>query len=192
MTAPQAAVDVPALLDALYDSYDGFDVSQTTVSVGAEEFAAFADRGDVVEVRVRVEGSEGLLGVPGDGRVPAGGDDGSREVATDGADGDGPLPRAERWQDGGNDTDGDWRTPGGIVDGRNSLASAAEVLVHDQTGVDCRVEDLLRVSLVSVQCEETGDEVWELTALFAGRPEMGAPRRGAAWCEQLAEPLSPF
>jgi hypothetical protein len=64
MTDRQPPGEAAGLLDALYEEYDDFYVTQTTVSVDAEEIAAVD--GDDVEVRVRIEGSDGLLAVPGD------------------------------------------------------------------------------------------------------------------------------
>ena len=138
-------------LQALYEANEGFDVIQTTVSVGPEEFAAGAERGDVAEVRIEVEGGDGLLAVPGDG---------------------------------------EWTRPGGVVEGGRPLPVAAEELVRRQTGVDCTVEELHSVSLVCLQCEESGEQVWELVALFGAAVESGsgseAPAAEAVWCEGLS------
>jgi len=165
MSTREPTEAVSSHLDALYEAFDGFDVTQTTVSVDAEEFAAFEGCG-VTEVRVQVEGSEGVLAVP----------------------------------DGG-----EWAPPGGVVEGGHSLSAAAERLVRDQTGVDCTVEDLLRVSLVCLQREDEGgrpggdgdrnpDQAWELHALFSGsvRTDGAEPGSGAAWRESLPEPSAAF
>lgn len=148
MSEPTPSEDVAARLEALYDAYDGFDVTQTTVTVGRSEFESVESRGDVAEVRVRVRGADGVLAV----------------------------------------TEDDERvTPGGVVDGDGPLTDAAAELVAEQTGVDCRIEGLDRVSLACLQCEETGAEVWELSALFAAVADSQAPADGAAWCERLPD-----
>lgn len=146
MSVRQPSEGVSSYLDSLYAKYDGFDVTQTTVTVDPEEFAAVAERGDVAEVRVQVEGAEGLLAVPGDD---------------------------------------EWAMPGGEVAGDRPLAATAEELVRRQTGVDCAVDDLRKVTLLCLQCEATGDQVWELVALFEATARAGTPTAGAAWREQL-------
>ena len=153
MSVRQPSGEVSAYLDSLYEEYEGFDVAQTTVGVDPEEFAAVAERGDVAEVRVRVEGADGLLAVPGDD---------------------------------------EWSRPGGVVDDGRPLATAAEDLVRRQTGVDCTVEELRRVSLVCLQCEATGDQVWELRALFGAEAGSGTPAAEAAWRDQLPDPSAAF
>ncbi|MFW5964522.1 MAG: hypothetical protein ACOCQM_06620, partial [Natronomonas sp.] len=112
MSSPDVG-GVSAYLDALYERYEGFDVQQTTVSVDSEEFESVEGRGDIAEVRVRVEGADGVLAVSGDD---------------------------------------EWVTPGGVVE-EGSLPAAARELVERQTGVDCRIEALDRVSLVCLQCD---------------------------------------
>jgi ADP-ribose pyrophosphatase YjhB (NUDIX family) len=77
---------VIARLETLYEAYDGFDVTQATVPVGDEAFAA-ADRRGAVEVRVRVEGPAGVLAVPAgdEWQVPGGTvEDETLEVAAEG------------------------------------------------------------------------------------------------------------
>lgn len=148
MSDPEPTGAVSARLEALYDAYEGFDVTQTTAGVGPEEFDDVAERGDVAEVRVHVESGDGLLAVP---------------------------------------VDVEWTRPGGVVDGERSLEAAAEGLVRRQTGVDCSIEELLRVSLVCLQCEASGEGVWELVALFGAAAESGDPAAGAAWRDGLPE-----
>jgi ADP-ribose pyrophosphatase YjhB (NUDIX family) len=67
MSGRDPSESVAAPLESLYEAHEGFDVSQTTVAVGPEEFAAVAERGGVTEVRVEVEGSDGLLAVANEG-----------------------------------------------------------------------------------------------------------------------------
>lgn len=154
MTDRQPSGEATALLETLYEEYEGFDVTQTTVSVDPEEFDAI-DAGDVVEVRVRIEGSDGLLAVP---------------------------------------ADGEWERPGGVVpvDGERSLSSAGEELVRQQTGVDCHIEELCRVSLVCLQSEASGEKRWRVSALFSATVESGTPTAGAAWRESLPESSAAF
>lgn len=64
MSVRQPSETVSAHLDSLYAAFDGFDVTQTTVSVGPDEFAAVEERGDTAEVRARIESERGLLAVP--------------------------------------------------------------------------------------------------------------------------------
>jgi ADP-ribose pyrophosphatase YjhB (NUDIX family) len=66
MTGRQPSKEVAAYLDALYEQYDGFDVTQTTVSVDPEEFDEVATAGDTARVRAHIEGAKGLLAVPDD------------------------------------------------------------------------------------------------------------------------------
>lgn len=146
MSTRQSSSTVSGHLDRLSEHYDGFDVQQTTVTVGPEEFESAAERGDTAEVRVRIEGSDGVLAV---------------------RDGEG------------------WAIPGGVVsaaDGAtHSLSAVAPELVRKQTGVECRIDDLLELSLVCLQCDVSGDQVWKLSALFAGTAEFGTPVEGATW-----------
>ena len=155
MNAHRSSEAISAYLDRLYDAYDGFDVQQTTVTLSPGEFTSVATRGDSARVRMRVEGVDGVLAVKSD----------------------------EGWSPPGGTVDtlsDDWLT----VDPTVSLEAAAPELVRRQTGVDCRVDDLLRLSLVCLQCEESNDQVWEISALFSGEPEEGTPTDNAAWREQ--------
>jgi ADP-ribose pyrophosphatase YjhB (NUDIX family) len=149
MSVRQPSGEVSAYLESLYEEFEGFDVAQTTVGVDPEDFATVAERGDVAEVRVSVEGNDGLLAVPGDD---------------------------------------EWARPGGVVAGGLALAAPPEDIVRRQTGVDCAVEELRRVSLVCLQCEATGDQVWELRALFGAEAGAGTPAADAAWREELPDP----
>lgn len=153
METASPSADISAHLDALYEEFDGFDVNQTTVSVGGEEFDERKERGDIVEVQVRVEGTDGVLAVP---------------------------------------AEDEWAKPGGIVDGQTQLSTAAGELVRQQTAVDCQIEELIRVSLVCLQSERSGDQVWRLSALFAADAESGSPAGDAAWREQLPESSRAF
>lgn len=131
-------------LDALYDEYNRFDVQQTTLGVTPDEFAAIEEAPDGAELRVRIEGDEGVLSVP---------------------DGDG------------------WTLPGGVVDAEPDRKTVSE-LVERQTGIRCEIDGLNRVSLVCLQCDAVGDELWALSALFAGTPVKGSVRNGGAWRER--------
>ena len=158
MNARRSSEAISIYLDRLYDAYDEFDVQQTTVTVSPGEFTTVATRGDSARVRVRVEGSDGVLAVRSDdGWSPPGG---TVETLSD-----------------------DWLAG----DPTTSLETAAPKLVRRQTGIDCRVNDLLRLSLVCLQCEQSGDQVWEVSALFSGEPESGTPIEGAAWREHATE-----
>jgi ADP-ribose pyrophosphatase YjhB (NUDIX family) len=156
MSSPEISGGVSAYLDALYEQYEGFDVQQTTVSVDPEEFDSVDTRGDIAEVRVRVEGTDGVLAVSGDD---------------------------------------EWVTPGGVVEAGTSLSAAASELVERQTGVDCHIEGLDRVSLVCLQCDGSDREVWQLSALFEASvddAETTAPAEGAAWRQSLSESTVAF
>ncbi len=157
MSSPDISGGVSAYLDALYERYEGFDVQQTTVSVDSEEFDSVDTRSDIAEVRVRVEGADGVLAVSGDD---------------------------------------EWVTPGGVVEAGGSLPAAARELVERQTGVDCRIETLERVSLVCLQCDASEREVWQLSALFEasadGDAETTTPAEGAAWRQSVSESSAAF
>jgi ADP-ribose pyrophosphatase YjhB (NUDIX family) len=153
MSSSDISDDVSVYLDALYDRYDDFDVQQTTVCVDSEKFEAVADRSGLAEVRVRVEGTDGVLAV--------GGDD-------------------------------EWVAPGGVVESADSLSAAAVEFVSRQTGVDCRIENLDRVSLVCLQCETSDREVWQLSAVFDALAEAGTPSEGATWRQAVPEPSVAF
>lgn len=146
MSGRHPSDDVAAYLDALYERHDGFDVTQTTVSVDPEEFADAREQGDVARVQVHIEGTNGLLAVP---------------------------------------NGGDWTVPEAIVE-EPSLDVAGDI-VREQTGIEPNVEALRSVSLVCLQCEELGEEVWELSAVFEGSVESGTPNEGAVWRESLPE-----
>lgn len=146
MSGRHPSDDVAAYLDALYERYDGFDVTQTTVSVDPEEFTEAETRGDVAWVQARIESAEGLLAVP--------------------------------------DDEG-WTVPKAIVE--EPSREAASDVVREQTGVEPNIEALRSVSLVCLQCEELGSEVWELSAVFEGGVESGTPVDGAAWRESVSE-----
>lgn len=156
MSSPDISGGVSAYLDALYERYEGFDVQQTTVSVDSEEFESIEGRGNIAEVRVRVEGADGVLAVSGDD---------------------------------------EWVTPGGVVES-GSLPAAASELVERQTGVDCRIEALDRVSLVCLQCDDSGRKVWQLSALFEasadGDAETPTPVEGASWRQSVSESSAAF
>lgn len=66
--------DVSGHLDVLYETYEAFDVQQTTVGVNPNEFEALEDRPGGSAVRVRVEGEDGLLALPegNEWRLPGG------------------------------------------------------------------------------------------------------------------------
>lgn len=151
MSGRHPSADVAAYLDALYEHHDGFDVTQTTVSVDPAEFSDAQEHGDIARVQARIEGADGLLAVP--------------------------------------DDDG-WSVPHAVVD--EPSREAAVDIVREQTGVEPAIEALRSVSLVCLQCEELGDEVWELSAVFEGEVESGTPTEEAAWCEGLPEPSAAF
>lgn len=66
--------DVSQYLTVLYDTYDHFDVRQTTVGVDHDGFEAVAERPDGIAVRVKVKGDGGLIACPdGDDWVLPGG-----------------------------------------------------------------------------------------------------------------------
>jgi hypothetical protein len=151
MSGRHPSADVATYLDALYEHHDGFDVTQTTVSVDPEEFTEAATDGDVARVQARIEGADGLLAVPG--------------------------------EDG-------WALPNAVVDEPSD--EAAGDVVREQTGVEPIIEALREVSLVCLQCEELGEEVWELSAVFEGVVESGTPTGEAAWREGLPEQSAAF
>jgi hypothetical protein len=51
-------------LDALYETYDSFDVQQTTVAASPVEFERVADNPEGIAVRVAVESEAGTLALP--------------------------------------------------------------------------------------------------------------------------------
>lgn len=84
--------DVSQYLSALYDTYDHFDVRQTTVGVGREGFEVVAERPNGIAIRVEVEGDEGLIACPdGDDWVLPGG------VLDDAPDPGTVVDAVERW-----------------------------------------------------------------------------------------------
>ena len=56
--------DVSRYLNALYDTYDRFDVRQTTVGVDREALETFAERPEGIAVRVGIEGEDGRIVCP--------------------------------------------------------------------------------------------------------------------------------
>jgi len=67
--------------------------------------------------------------------------------------------------------------------------SELEAVIHAETGVDCRVEDLLDVSIVAVHDEddESRPPAYVLQANFEGRYESGSPTGRRAWREEAEE-----
>ena len=135
-------------LDAIYESYSGFDFRQTTVGVDDEEFEEIADRGDTASVRVRVRGPDGVLAL--------------------------------------SDDDG-WSIPGGVVDSDRPLAAVAADIVRDQTGVRCRINELVRIELTCLRHEHSGGMVYELAALFDGSLVGGEPNAKTVWRDRPLE-----
>lgn len=151
MSGRHPSDDVAAYLDALYERYDGFDVTQTTVSVDPDEFTEAQEQGDIARVQAHVKGDDGLLAV---------------------SNGE------------------EWTVPEAIVE-EPSLDVASDI-VREQTGVEPNIEALRSVSLVCLQCEELGDEIWELSAVFEGDVESGTPAEGVVWRESLPEQSASF
>lgn len=61
-------------LDHLHDNFEGFPFQQITVSVDPDEFRSARERGNVADVRVRITGPEGTVGIgSGDETVHPGG-----------------------------------------------------------------------------------------------------------------------
>jgi hypothetical protein len=68
-------------------------------------------------------------------------------------------------------------------------AAELERALLAETGVDCRIEDLLDVSIVAVHDEgdEDRDPAYLLEARFEGRYEEGTPAERLAWREEVEE-----
>lgn len=88
-----------------------------------------------------------------------------------------------------SDDDG-WTVPNAVVE--EPSREAADEIVRKQTGVEPNIEALQSVRLVCLQCEELGDEVWELSAVFEGEVESGTPAEGVTWCDTLPEQSPAF
>jgi hypothetical protein len=94
-------------------------------------------------------------------------------VEVEGADGVLAVPDGEGWA-----------LPGGVIDERPSQEHVAAIIAN-QTGVEIAIDSLRRVSLVCLQCEVVGGEVWTLSALFSATPERGEPTDGATWRDRV-------
>mgnify|MGYP006876392479 CR=1 FL=1 len=53
-----------AYLNSLYETYDRFDVQQTTVGVSPDEFSTIDERSEGIAVRVEVTNEKGVLMIP--------------------------------------------------------------------------------------------------------------------------------
>ncbi len=136
-------------LDVLYDEYDGFDVQQTTVGINPDEFAALGDRPNGAEIRVRIEGDEGVLAL----------------------------------------TDGnEYELPGGVVE-TDLRPETIVAVIEQQTGVQCAIDGLDRVSIVCLQCAVVDDELWTLSAIFSATALDGTPEEGVVWREAPLESM---
>jgi hypothetical protein len=81
-------------------------------------------------------------------------------------------------------------TPRVRYDPETDPAAELESALLAETGVGCRVEDLLDVSIVAVHDEEAEDRdpTYVLEANFEGRYEDGTPTGSLAWREDTGEP----
>lgn len=56
--------EISRYLDVLYETYDSFDVQQTTVEVTPEELAALDEQPEGIAIRARIEGEAGVVALP--------------------------------------------------------------------------------------------------------------------------------
>lgn len=82
---------------------------------------------------------------------------------------------------------GGWSLPGVVIESAPT-AETVSAAVEERTGIRCEIDSLERVSIVCLQCEVVGDEVWTLSALLIATPVDGLARNGAVWRE---DPLDP-
>ena len=90
------------------------------------------------------------------------------------------------------ETDERWDTPRVRYDPDDQESdpeAELEAAVHAQTGVGCRVEDLLDVSIVAIHDEddESRDPAYILEANFEGQYEGGSPTGRLAWRDDAEE-----
>ncbi len=77
--------------------------------------------------------------------------------------------------------DGDgWVLPGGIVDATPDRETVAR-FVGRWTGIRAEIEELEQVSLVCLQCEPDGTELWTASAVMSATAMGGTPKAGAVW-----------
>lgn len=81
----------------------------------------------------------------------------------------------------------EWELPGGVIDAE-PVPETIATLVERESGVQCEIDGLDRVSIVCLQCEVVDDEIWTLSALFTATAVGGSPRNGAIWRDA---PLNP-
>jgi ADP-ribose pyrophosphatase YjhB (NUDIX family) len=88
-----------------------------------------------------------------------------------------------------------WGMPGGDVDATEPIARGARRRVRQETGVDCRVDGLVRATIAGVHNEDDPDAppVYRLLTVLTATPEGGAPDTRAEWHPDPPDQLSfPF
>lgn len=82
----------------------------------------------------------------------------------------------------------EWELPGGVID-TEPVPERISSFVERETGVRSEIDSLDRVSIVCLQCEVIGDEIWTLSALFTATAVGGSPRNGAIWRDPPLDPM---
>jgi hypothetical protein len=85
----------------------------------------------------------------------------------------------------------EWELPGGVIDAE-PVPETIAALVERKTGVQCEIDGLDRISIVCLQCEVVGDDIWTLSALFTATAVGGSPRNGAIWRDAPIDPVAMF
>lgn len=86
--------------------------------------------------------------------------------------------------------DGSWVVPSVVPPAGERLETGIERAVEADTGVDCALTALDRVTILGVRHEDAPDRdpVYRLVTVFSGRYVDGAPAGGMAWRDGAPEP----
>ena len=89
--------------------------------------------------------------------------------------------------------DGDWVVPHAKPPTDESLEAATRRSVAEQTGVECRITDLERVTILGVRDDEDQDRdtVYRIVAVFAAEQTGGSTTSAAAWHSDLPDSAFP-
>lgn len=89
--------------------------------------------------------------------------------------------------------DGEWVVPHAKPRSGERLEAATRRALAEQTGVECRITDLERVTILGVRSDENPgrETVYRLVTVFAAERTAGGPTSRSAWHSDLPESALP-